>query len=133
LDFRLVPNQDSSDILKKLRVHLDKRGFEHIKIEYLISEEAGKSRIEDMPIQIWLKEMENVYNTKPEVHITNLGSGPIHEIASVFDIPVVQIGAGYPGTAAHAPNENIRINDYFMNMQAFEAYLFALGGNNVIA
>jgi acetylornithine deacetylase/succinyl-diaminopimelate desuccinylase-like protein len=32
MDIRIVPNQDIRDILKKLRAHLDKRGFNHVEI-----------------------------------------------------------------------------------------------------
>jgi acetylornithine deacetylase/succinyl-diaminopimelate desuccinylase-like protein len=32
MDIRIVPNQDIKDIMKKLRAHLDKRGFGHVEI-----------------------------------------------------------------------------------------------------
>jgi len=40
------------------------------------------------------------------------GSGPSHPFIHYLNLPVVTAGAGYPGTLAHAPNENIRLDLY---------------------
>ena len=40
------------------------------------------------------------------------GSGPNYEFVHTLNLPVVSTGIGYPGSNAHAPNENIRIDLY---------------------
>ena len=40
------------------------------------------------------------------------GSGPNHVFIETLRLPVVSLGLGYPGTQAHAPNENIRLDLY---------------------
>jgi acetylornithine deacetylase/succinyl-diaminopimelate desuccinylase-like protein len=40
------------------------------------------------------------------------GSGPNYPFIHFLKLPVVTAGAGYPGTLAHAPNENIRLDLY---------------------
>lgn len=128
IDFRLVPNQTSQEIYRKLRKHLDKRGFKDITVKNLASEEAGKTKVENKYVQLCIKVLKDVYGKKPAISVTSLGSGPVHELASQFDIPVVTIGCDYPGVKAHAPNENIRISDYIMAMKAVTKFIEALGG-----
>ena len=41
------------------------------------------------------------------------GSGPSYPFIHDLKLPVATAGLGYPDTRAHAPNENIRIDDYF--------------------
>lgn len=127
LDFRLIKNQTTNEILDKLRKHLDQRGFDDINIDVLVNEEAGKSSIENPYIKKCYAVFEEYYKTKPTVIITSLGSGPIYYIASIYDIPVVNIGAEYAGCKPHAPNENIRLKDYEHGMTVFTKYLFELG------
>jgi acetylornithine deacetylase/succinyl-diaminopimelate desuccinylase-like protein len=40
------------------------------------------------------------------------GSGPNYEFVHTLKVPVVSTGIGYPGSNAHAPDENIRIDLY---------------------
>ena len=40
------------------------------------------------------------------------GSGPNHAFIEHLDVPIATAGLGYPGTRAHAPDENIRIADF---------------------
>lgn len=129
IDFRLIPNQNSDDILDKLNAHLVKRGFNDITVRKLISEECGKSNIEDPSIQTCIAVMTETYGVKPQIGIINPASGPIYPITSVYDIPVVQIGASHPGSNAHAPNENIVLEHYVKAIECFKAYLKSLGAN----
>jgi acetylornithine deacetylase/succinyl-diaminopimelate desuccinylase-like protein len=40
------------------------------------------------------------------------GSGPNHPFVHVLGLPVATAGIGHPGTLAHAPNENVRLDLY---------------------
>jgi acetylornithine deacetylase/succinyl-diaminopimelate desuccinylase-like protein len=40
------------------------------------------------------------------------GSGPNYPFIHHLKLPVATAGLGYPGTQAHAPNENMRIDLY---------------------
>jgi len=40
------------------------------------------------------------------------GSGPNYPFVKTLRLPVVSAGIGYPGSLAHAPNENLRIDLY---------------------
>jgi acetylornithine deacetylase/succinyl-diaminopimelate desuccinylase-like protein len=42
------------------------------------------------------------------------GSGPNHAFVHFLNLPIATAGVGYPGTQAHAPNENIRLDYYLL-------------------
>lgn len=56
----------------------------------------------------------------------------MHPVAAQFGIPVVGFGTGYHGSAVHAPNEHVRLNDYFEGIQVAKEFLarFATGSRN---
>jgi len=46
------------------------------------------------------------------------GSGPMDSIGEDLGLPIVMAGGiGYPGARAHAPNENIRIDDFIAGIK----------------
>ena len=40
------------------------------------------------------------------------GSGPNHVLKETLHVPIVSAGIGHPGSQAHAPNENVRLDLY---------------------
>jgi acetylornithine deacetylase/succinyl-diaminopimelate desuccinylase-like protein len=40
------------------------------------------------------------------------GSGPNHPFIHLLKLPVATAGVSYPGSQAHAPNENLRLDLY---------------------
>lgn len=40
------------------------------------------------------------------------GSGPNYLFIDILNVPIVTAGVSCPGSQNHAPNENIRINDF---------------------
>ncbi len=113
VDFRLVPNQTPEEILEKLRAHLDAEGFEDIQIEYLGGEAPGRTDPDDPFIQIVVNAARDAYGVPMAIVPMIGGSGPNHVFLEELDLPVATAGIGYPGTKAHAPNENVVIDHYF--------------------
>ncbi len=112
VDFRLVPNQTPEDVLKQLRQHLDKHGFEDVKIEYLGGEPPARTDPDDPFVKLVVEEALPVYG-KPMIIIPMIGgSGPNHAFIHYLNLPVATSGLGHPGSRAHAPNENIRLDLY---------------------
>ena len=54
------------------------------------------------------------------------------ELTAQFGIPTVGTGAGYAHSNGHAPNENIRLDDFFQHMKhvalIFERFARATNG-----
>jgi acetylornithine deacetylase/succinyl-diaminopimelate desuccinylase-like protein len=112
VDFRLVPDQDPAEILKKLRIHLDANGFEDISIADLGSDAPARTDPDDPFIQLVTRTAKDVYGTPMQLVPMIGGSGPIHPFVHDLGLPVATAGLGHPDTRAHAPNENIRIDLY---------------------
>ena len=127
LDFRLVPHQDPTDILQKLRAHLDAEGFTDVRIaksDYMFPYKAHP----DHPlVRLAARAAEEVYQkpyrlvplsggSSPAYAFTGpLGRSPIGtgDTRTPVDIPVIDAGVGFGiENRTHAPNENIRIQDF---------------------
>ena len=104
LDLRLVPNQTRDEAVKKLRAHLDKRGFNDVEVNvsggYDPTETAENSRI----IRAELATYERA-GIKATLNPRLAGSWP----GAVFTAPPLSLPAGHfgfgHGSGAHAPDE----------------------------
>jgi acetylornithine deacetylase/succinyl-diaminopimelate desuccinylase-like protein len=112
VDFRLVPDQDPADILRKLRAHLNSQGFTDIKITDLGGDAPARTSPDDPFIQMVAATARDVYGVPMTLVPMTGGSGPSHVFVHDLDLPVATGGLGYPDGRAHAPNENIRIDLY---------------------
>jgi acetylornithine deacetylase/succinyl-diaminopimelate desuccinylase-like protein len=112
VDFRLIPDQDPADILKKLRAHLDAQGFTDVQITDLGGDAPARTDPDNPFIQLVAKLAEEVYEMPQKLIPMSGGSGPNHPFVHILGLPVATAGLGYPDTKAHAPNENIRLDLY---------------------
>ena len=111
LDFRLVPNQSPAEIISKLRAHLDAHGFDDVDIHLLGGGRPARVPPDDPFVQLTYETAVQVYGKEPVIHPLVGGSGPNYPFIHTLKLPVVTAGIGYPGSRAHAPNENIRVQD----------------------
>ena len=112
VDFRLVPNQTPEKVLVNLRDHLDREGFSDVEITYLGGETPARTDPDHPFIKIVLDTAEPVYGHPMQVVPISGGSGPNHAFIQYLNLPIATAGIGYPGAQVHAPNENIRLDDY---------------------
>jgi acetylornithine deacetylase/succinyl-diaminopimelate desuccinylase-like protein len=112
VDFRLIPDQNPKDILKKLRAHLDAQGFTDVQIADLGGDAPARTDPDDPFIQLVVKTANEVFDKPMKLIPMSGGSGPNHPFVHVLGLPVATAGLGYPDTKAHAPNENIRVDLY---------------------
>ena len=112
IDFRLVPDQTPEQVLKALRVHLDNRGFSDVKINFLGGEAPARTDPDDPFIKLVADTALPVYGVPMQIIPMSGGSGPNHAFVHHLKLPVATAGVGYPGSQAHAPNENIRLDLY---------------------
>jgi acetylornithine deacetylase/succinyl-diaminopimelate desuccinylase-like protein len=114
IDFRLVPDQDADDILRKLRAHLDAQGFTDVEI---IQPETPihpyKDSTEYPIFEYSLRMGEEVYGKRAYLEPMSGGSSPVYAFAEPLgNIPVISPGVGYWDNRSHSPNEHIRIEDF---------------------
>ena len=112
LDFRLVPAQDPTDILKKLRDHLDRHGFERIEIRNEHMMWPYKAGPGNPLVELTSQAAREVYGLDPLLVPLNGGSSPVYAFAGPLDIPVVRAGVGYWDSRTHSPDEHVRLQDF---------------------
>lgn len=104
MDTRLVPNQDSSNIVPLIRAHLDKHGYRDIEIRQLAGYEWSKTSVRDPVVQAVLSVYQK-YGISTTVWPHMGGSAPMYLYTRPpVSIPICTAGIGHGGRA-HSPDE----------------------------
>ncbi len=127
VDFRLVPDQTPQRVLKLLREHLDRHGFEDVKIDFLGGEAPDRTDPDDPFVKLVVDTSAEVYGMPMQIVPMTGGSGPNHLFTEALHIPIVTAGVGHPGSQAHAPNENIRLDLYLKHAKHIARIMHAMG------
>ncbi len=117
VDFRLVPNQDPDDILRKVKAYLKRQGYGDIEVTKLNSEHPAKTKIDSPFIRLVAKKAKEVYGHDASLWPLVPGSGPMAAFINQLKLPVASIGVGYYDSREHAPNENILVEDYLLGIE----------------
>ena len=127
VDFRLVPDQTPKKVLEQLRKHLDQKGFTDIEIEFLGGEAAARTDPDHPFVDLVVGTSKDAFGQRMELVPMVGGSGPNYEFIHTLNLPVVSTGIGYPGSNAHAPDENIRIDLYLKGAKHVARIIQAFG------
>jgi len=130
IDFRLVPDQEPHDIIKKLRAHLHSQGYGDITITVLGASEPVVTPIKD-PLAQRITAIAQRYAQKaPSIIPIFGGTLPLlGALRRYVGLPGLSApgNPSYWGSSAHSPNEHIRIGDLERAVR-FQCFLFqALG------
>ena len=117
LDFRLVPDLEPELVVKLLRQHLDKRGFNDVEIVPGHGEHSAKAPPDAPVVKAAVAAAKEVYGQAPVVVPLMAGSGPMYPLTQALGTPAFSAGISYTGSNVHAPNENIRLEDYFAGIR----------------
>lgn len=118
LDFRLVPDLTPDLVLQLVRAHLDRRGFSDIEIIPHVGMVGAASDMAAPVVATAVAAARQVYGHEPIVYPNHGGSGPMHSLVQGVGTPgCITAGVGYAGVRMHAPNENIRLDDYFRHIE----------------
>ncbi|WP_312117607.1 M20/M25/M40 family metallo-hydrolase [Brevibacillus reuszeri] len=115
LDCRLVPGQTPEDIASKIRAHLDKHGFDDIRVSVLSSLMPFRSDIHHPFAKTVITIAQRVYGDNHIALLPNFGgSGPMSLFGQYLgeEKPIVSIGCSWWGDQIHGPNESIRLADF---------------------
>ncbi|TQV72175.1 M20/M25/M40 family metallo-hydrolase [Aliikangiella marina] len=107
MDSRLPLGQDPDVMLQKVRKHLDKHGFDDIKIRKLSGYPGAQTSVESDLSQAVLS-VYNKYANGVSVIPRIGGSAPFYQFTERLNLPLIPTGLGY-GTGVHAPNEFLLI------------------------
>ncbi|MBA7609618.1 Succinyl-diaminopimelate desuccinylase [subsurface metagenome] len=104
IDTRLVPNQESKDIVPLIRAHLDKHGYSDIEVRQLAGYEWSKTSVKEPVVQAVLSVYEK-YGIKPIIWPHMGGSAPMYLYSRPpLNLPICSGGLGHGGRA-HSPDE----------------------------
>ncbi len=111
VDFRLVPDQDPHDVLRKLRAHLDAGGFTDVETAVLGPERPGVVDPDALLVGLCAETAAEVYGVPALVVPLAGGTTPMY-LFTERGVPVVAPGVGFGSSnLAHSPNENVRLVD----------------------
>ena len=117
IDFRLVPNQRPDDIFEKVKHHLAQHGFADVQIRQLGAEHPARTPVDSALARVVQETIAEIYGREPMVSPLMAATGPMYELTAQFGIPTVGTGCGYAHSNGHAPNENIRLDDFFQHLK----------------
>ena len=121
IDFRLVKNQNPDKILKNMRKYFDDNGFTDIVIDWSNGYPPSKTYVNDDFVKLCKRANKRVYNHEASIQSTSGGSGPMYLFGD--HMPVVSLGSGNANSNAHAPNENINVDDFIDGMKMIAVIL----------
>ncbi|MGZ8998558.1 MAG: M20/M25/M40 family metallo-hydrolase, partial [Allosphingosinicella sp.] len=78
-------------------------------------------------VQVMRDALKPVYGDDPVIVPTMAGTGPLYPFVTTLGLPTTDCGIGYPDAAIHAPNENIRLEDFRKGTKAIAAFLARFG------
>ncbi len=129
LDFRLVPDQRSEDILAKLKAHLANSGFDDVSVTELGGEEPARTPLDAPFVRVASGTAREVYGKEPVLVPTMAGSGPMYAFTDILGLPTVGCGIEYPDARPHAPDENLRIEDFRLGIKHIVSILGRFADN----
>jgi acetylornithine deacetylase/succinyl-diaminopimelate desuccinylase-like protein len=130
MDFRLVPDQRPAEVFELLGAHLDAEGFSDVALTFLASAEPAATPLEDPFAARVIGVAERVTGKPPSIFPIGPASLPI--VASLqrhVGVPGLSAPDNpvYGGSAAHAPNEHVRVADFAPAIEFTIALLEELG------
>ena len=115
IDFRLVPDQDPYKILEALKEHLRRIGFKGSVKLLDRGEYPARTSPNTRIVKVALESAKEVYENEPKILINSPGTQPMDLFVKTLGIKEVisAIGVGDPDSRAHAPNESIKLENYY--------------------
>ncbi len=118
LDFRLVPDQDPDEIAQLLRAHLDRHGFSDIEMRATEGERPYRGAMDDPLVRAAKAAAEEAFGKPAVVVPSGGGTAPMWLVSHRHRLANVTLGAGHHDSRAHAPNENILMENYWKALRA---------------
>lgn len=129
LDFRIVPGQTVEHTIEVVRKALDANGFGDIEISGILGEPAFRTDPDHPLVQAALAQARKHYPDGVAVELNSAGSGPMPYFYDINHAPILSVGISNANSAAHGPNENVRLSDYQQFIDYLKALLPALAAN----
>ena len=117
VEVRLVPGLEPHGVLELIRKQLDKNGFDKVELVYTLGEMSHRSDMSASPILNVIELAKKFYQKGVSVLPTTAGTGPMHTVFEVLEVPMVAFGLGNANSRDHGGDENVRIADYYTHIE----------------
>lgn len=111
LDVRIVPDQQPVEVAAAVRCHLDAHGFDDVELVVREAEAAWWTPVDHPVIVAAARASGEVTGREPTIGISMPGTVPMYQICARHRVPATTLGAARDDCRAHAPDENIRLDD----------------------
>jgi acetylornithine deacetylase/succinyl-diaminopimelate desuccinylase-like protein len=111
LDVRIVPDQVPDQVLDAIRRHLDDHGFRDVEIRLREGEPAWWTAPDHVVVATAAAVSTEVAGLETTLGVSMPGTVPMAQVCAEHRVPCVSLGAGRADCRAHAPDENIRLED----------------------
>ncbi|HEY3523295.1 MAG TPA: M20/M25/M40 family metallo-hydrolase [Candidatus Limnocylindrales bacterium] len=111
LDIRIVPDQVPEEVVHAVRRHLANAGFGDVEVKLEEAEPAWWTPPDHPLIDAAARASEAVAHKPTIRRVSMAGTVPMHQVCAEHGVPATLLGAGRDDCRAHAPNENVRIDD----------------------
>jgi acetylornithine deacetylase/succinyl-diaminopimelate desuccinylase-like protein len=111
IDIRLVPDQRPDEVVAALRRHLDDHGFADVELTKREGEPAWWTPPDHPVVLASAAAAEDVTGQPATFSVSMPGTVPMSQVCATHRVPVTSLGAGRDDCDAHAPDENVRIED----------------------
>lgn len=125
VDVRLVPPLTADMMLEKIKKHLNKHGYDDVKITVRQSSPWSKSDPEALACRAALMALDNSGYDQGYAWPIFPGTGPAYLFTQRCGVPFVSYGLGQGGRI-HAPNEYHTVKGLRENEMSCAAYLYYL-------
>jgi acetylornithine deacetylase/succinyl-diaminopimelate desuccinylase-like protein len=123
IDMRLAADQNPHEIYELLRKHLDDNGFTDIESELIGAGYPARTSLEAPIAKVVADTFEEVYGQSPNIYPTSPGSGPWYQLCDALGIEACTAGVGHGKSQAHAPDENIFVDDFILGIKHIVAIM----------
>ncbi|MFL2097375.1 M20/M25/M40 family metallo-hydrolase [Marinilactibacillus psychrotolerans] len=130
IDVRLVPGMDPENVYEIIRNHWDQQGFKDVQLKLLTGEKSFRTDLTDPFVDIVLNSAKKVYGEEVVLTPNSPGTGPMYGFGKYLGVPILGSGTSWANSGAHAPNENVRLNDFYQGIEHMVHLMKDFGSKN---
>ncbi|MBU7456236.1 M20/M25/M40 family metallo-hydrolase [Leuconostoc fallax] len=123
MEARLVPNMSPEKTVQQIQTHFHQLGFDDITVTQTLGESGYRSDMSDPEVLRVIDIVRRISQKEPMIMPTSAGTGPMFDVYHATQAPIASLGIGYAHSFDHAPNENIRLRDYFEHIDVIKALI----------
>lgn len=120
MEVRLVPGMNPEKVLLLIEKQLIKNGFSQVRLNYTLGEEGYRSDMTAPAIQRVISIAKRLYPLGVAVLPTTPGTGPMHQVFEILEVPIAAFGIGNPNSRDHGSDENVKLTDYYTHIEMIE-------------